>query len=141
MDAPLQIDSSDKKAVEAALRVYNGKPIVNSVNGEDEVLDTVLPLIRKYGAAVVGLTLDRGGIKKSAEERFRIAEKIVNRALFYGIPKEDICIDCLTLTASAEQEAAMETVRAVSMVKERLGVKTVLGVSNISFGLPNPRLD
>lgn len=140
VDAPLQIDSSDKKAVEAALRVYNGKPIVNSVNGEDEVLDTVLPLIKKYGAAVVGLTLDRGGIKKSAEERFRIAEKIVNRALFYGIPKEDICIDCLTLTASAEQEAAMETVRAVSMVKERLGVKTVLGVSNISFGLPNRAL-
>lgn len=140
VDAPLQIDSSDTKAVEAALRVYNGKPIVNSVNGEDEVLDTVLPLIKKYGAAVVGLTLDRGGIKKSAEERFRIAEKIVNRALFYGISKEDICIDCLTLTASAEQEAAMETVRAVAMVKERLGVKTVLGVSNISFGLPNRAL-
>ena len=140
VEAPLQIDSSDKKTIEAALRVCNGKPIVNSVNGEDEVLDSVLPLVKKYGAAVVGLTLDRSGIKKSAEERFLIAEKIVKRALSYGIPKEDICIDCLTLTASAEQEAAMETIRAVSMVKKRLGVKTVLGVSNISFGLPNRAL-
>ena len=137
VDAPLQIDSSSKEAIACALRVYNGKAIVNSVNGDDEVLDTVLPLVKQYGAAVVGLTLDAGGIRKTAEERFAIAKKIVDRALSYGIPRRDICIDCLTLTASAEQEAAMETIRAVRMVREQLGVNAVLGVSNISFGLPN----
>lgn len=137
VDAPLQIDSSSKEAIASALRIYNGKAIVNSVNGDDEVLDTVLPLVKQYGAAVVGLTLDAGGIRKTAEERFAIAKKIVDRALSYGIPRRDICIDCLTLTASAEQEAAMETIRAVRMVREQLGVNAVLGVSNISFGLPN----
>lgn len=96
----------------------------------------IFPLIRKYGAAVVGLTLDDGGIPAKAEDRFAIAERIVNTALSYGIPKEDVFIDCLTLTVSAQQKEAVETLKAVRMVKERLGVHTVLGVSNISFGLP-----
>lgn len=139
-DAPLQIDTTELPVLEAALRVVSGKPIVNSVNGEDEKLDTVLPLVKKYGAAVVGLTLDENGIPKSAEERFAIAEKILSRALAYGIPKQDVYIDCLTLTASAEQDGAAETLKAVRMVREKLGLKTVLGVSNISFGLPNREL-
>ena len=137
LDTPLQIDSSDIHALEAGLRVYNGKAIVNSVNAEDESLDSVLPLVKKYGACVVGLTLDKNGIPKTAEGRFKLAEKIMNRAIEYGIPKEDVFIDCLTLTASAEQKGVMETLKAVKLVKKRLGLKTVLGVSNISFGLPN----
>lgn len=136
-DAPLQIDSTIPEVLEAALRIYNGKPIVNSVNGEESSLETVLPLVKKYGAAVVGLTLDKNGIPPKAEQRFAIAEKILKRAMYYGIPKEDVFIDCLTLTASAEQEAVMETLRALRRVKKELGLKTVLGVSNISFGLPN----
>lgn len=139
-DAPLQIDTTEPDVLEAALRVVSGKPIVNSVNGEEEKLSTVLPLVKKYGAAVVGLTLDENGIPKSAEERFAIAERILDRALSYGIPREDVYIDCLTLTVSAEQEGAAETLKALRMVKERLGLKTVLGVSNISFGLPNREL-
>ncbi len=136
-DAPLQIDTTEPDVLEAALRAVAGKPIVNSVNGEDEKLRTVLPLVKKYGAAVVGLTLDENGIPKTAEQRFAIAERILNAALELGIPREDIYIDCLTLTASAEQDGVPETLKAVRMVKEKLGLKTVLGVSNISFGLPN----
>ncbi len=139
-DVPLQIDSTIPEVLEAALRVYNGKPLVNSVNGEEKSLSTVLPLVKKYGACVVGLTLDEGGIPKKAEDRFAIAKKILKRAVMLGIPKENICIDCLTLTASAEQEGVVETLKAVKMVKEQLGLKTVLGVSNISFGLPNREL-
>lgn len=137
VDCPLQIDSTIPEVLEAALRIYNGKPIVNSVNGEDEVLEKILPLVKKYGASVVGLTLDKDGIPKKAEKRFEIAKKIMNKAIEYGIPKQDVYIDCLTLTASAEQEAVMETVKALHKVKTELGLKTVLGVSNISFGLPN----
>lgn len=140
MDTPLQIDSSDIKAIETGLRYYNGKPILNSVNGEEKVLNTILPLVKKYGASVVGLTLDDNGIPPKAEQRFAIAEKIVKRAAEYGIKKEDIFIDCLVLTVSAQQEEVQETLKAVRMVKEKLGVKTVLGVSNISFGLPNREL-
>ena len=140
IDTPLQIDSNNPKVIEKALRVYNGKPIVNSVNGEDKVLDNLLPLIKKYGAAVVGLTLDDKGIPKKAEERLKITEKIVNTALEYGISREDIFIDCLVLTASAQQEGIMETLKAVTLVKEKLNVKTILGISNISFGLPNREL-
>ncbi|HCL4445538.1 TPA: homocysteine S-methyltransferase family protein [Clostridium botulinum] len=140
IDTPLQIDSNNPKVIEKALRVYNGKAIVNSVNGEDEVLDSVLPLIKKYGAAVVALTLDDKGIPKKAEERLKIAERIVNKALEYGIRREDIFIDCLVLTASAQQEDVRETLKAVTLVKEKLNVKTILGVSNISFGLPNREL-
>ncbi|NFP90573.1 homocysteine S-methyltransferase family protein [Clostridium sporogenes] len=140
IDTPLQIDSNNPKVIEKALRVYNGKAIVNSVNGEDKVLDNLLPLIKKYGAAVVGLTLDDKGIPKKAEERLKIAEKIVNKALEYGIRREDIFIDCLVLTASAQQEDVGETLKAVTLVKEKLKVKIILGVSNISFGLPNREL-
>jgi 5-methyltetrahydrofolate--homocysteine methyltransferase len=140
VDTPLQIDSSDPKAIETGLRYYNGKPILNSVNGEDAILDRILPLVKKYGAAVVGLTLDERGIPAKAEERFEIAKKIINRAAEYGIKKEDVFIDCLVLTVSAQQEEVQETLKAVRMVKEKLGVKTVLGVSNISFGLPNREL-
>ena len=136
LDLPLQLDSSDPEAIEAGLRVYNGKPIVNSVNGEYSVMERIFPLIRKYGAAVVGLTLDERGIPPTAEERFAIAERIVKTALSFGIRTEDIFIDCLTLTVSAQQKEAAETLKAVRMVKERLGVHTVLGVSNISYGLP-----
>jgi len=140
IDTPLQIDSSDINAIETGLRYYNGKPILNSVNGEEKVLSAILPLVKKYGASVVGLTLDDNGIPLKAEERFAIAEKIVKRAAEYGIKKEDVFIDCLVLTVSAQQEEVQETLKAVRMVKEKLGVKTVLGVSNISFGLPNREL-
>lgn len=139
-DTPLQIDSTDPEVIEAALRIYNGKAIVNSVNGEEESLQRILPIVKKYGAAVVGLTLDNNGIPKKAEQRVEIAKRIIDRAESIGIKKEDIYIDCLTLTASAEQEAVKETLKAVRMVKELYGVKTVLGVSNISFGLPNREL-
>ncbi|MCD8190323.1 MAG: homocysteine S-methyltransferase family protein [Clostridiales bacterium] len=134
---PLQIDSSDPQAIEAGLRVCNGKAIVNSVNGKREVLDTVLPIVKKYGAGVVGLTMDENGIPQTAEARFAIAERILNAALSYGIPREDVYIDCLTLTVSAQQDQAVETLKAVRWVTERLGLHTVLGVSNISFGLPD----
>ncbi len=136
-DIPLQIDSTKPDVIEAALRIYNGKAIVNSVNGEEESLTSILPIVKKYGAAVVGLTLDNKGIPFSAEERFSVAERIVKKAEEYGIRREDIYIDCLTLTVSTEQAGAAETLKAVKLVKEKLGVKTVLGVSNISFGLPN----
>lgn len=136
-DVPLQLDSTDPNVLEAALRVYNGKPVVNSVNGEEKSLKSVLPLVKKYGAAVVGLCLDENGIPKTAEGRFKIAEKILNRALELGIRREDVYIDCLTLTVSAEQEAAMVTLEALERVKNELGLRTVLGVSNISFGLPD----
>ena len=135
-DLPLQLDSSQPEALSRALRVYNGKPIVNSVNGEQKTLDEILPLCKKYGAAVVGLTLDEHGIPNSAEGRFAIAQKIVAAATAAGIPKEDIYIDCLTLTASAQQEGAQQTLEALTRCKRELGVRTVLGVSNISFGLP-----
>ena len=135
-DLPLQIDSGNPEAIEAALRVYNGKAIVNSVNGEEAVMDRILPSVKKYGAAVVGLTLDEKGIPDTAEERFAIAERILTKCLEYGIPRENVIIDCLTLTVSAQQKEVVETLKALRMVKERLGLKTCLGVSNISFGLP-----
>jgi len=134
---PLQLDSSNPAALEAGLRVYNGKAIVNSVNGEGEVLERILPIVKKYGAAVVGLTLDKKGIPRTAEERVTIARRILDATLSYGIPKEDVFIDCLTLTVSAQQEQAAETLKAVRAVREELGLQTGLGVSNISFGLPN----
>ena len=135
-DLPLQLDSSDAAALERALRIYNGKPIVNSVNGKRETLDTILPLCKKYGAAVVGLALDENGIPPTAEGRFAVAQRIVAATDAIGIPREDVYIDCLTLTASAQQEGAAETLKALSRCKQELGVRTVLGVSNISFGLP-----
>ena len=133
---PLQLDSSHAEALERGLRVYNGKPIVNSVNGEPEVLEKVLPLCKKYGAAVVGLAIDERGIQPKAEDRVAIARRIKKAALEAGIPREDIYIDCLTLTASAQQEDVLATVQALHTCKTELGVRTILGVSNISFGLP-----
>ncbi len=135
-DAPLQVDSTIPEVLEKALRVYNGKEVVNSVNGEEKSLQTVLPLVKKYGACVVGLCLDEDGIPKTVEGRFAIAKRILDRALSLGIPRENVFIDCLTLTVSAEQSAAPVTLEAVRRVKTELGLKTVLGVSNISFGLP-----
>ena len=126
--------------IEAALRAYNGRALVNSVNGEEKSLSAILPIVKRYGAAVVGLTLDEGGIPPMAEDRFKIAEKIVNRAGAIGIPRKDLQIDCLTLTAGAQQEAAAETVKALAKVRRELGTGAVLGVSNISFGLPNREL-
>ncbi|MDR0914233.1 MAG: homocysteine S-methyltransferase family protein [Oscillospiraceae bacterium] len=134
--APLQLDSSDLAAIEAAARIYNGRPIINSVNGKEESLAKILPIAKKYGALLVALTLDDDGIPKTARKRVGIAKKIVERAQTYGIGREDIIVDCLVLTASAQQTQVMETLRAVTLVKKELGVKTVLGVSNVSFGLP-----
>ena len=133
---PLQLDSSHAEALERGLRVYHGQPIVNSVNGEPEVLEKVLPLCKKYGAAVVGLAIDERGIQPKAEDRVAIARRIKKAALEAGIPREDIYIDCLTLTASAQQEDVLATVQALHTCKTELGVRTILGVSNISFGLP-----
>lgn len=136
VDLPLQIDSSDPAAIEAGLRACHGKAIVNSVNAEPENMRRILPLVRKYGAAVVGLTMDKEGIPQSAEQRIELARRIVQTALSYGIPKRDVFIDCLTLTVSAQQDQARETLKAVRMVHEWMGLHCVLGVSNISFGLP-----
>ena len=133
---PLQLDSSHAEALERGLRVYNGKPIVNSVNGEPEVLEKILPLCKKYGAAVVGLAIDKRGIQPKAEDRVAVARRIKEAALAAGIPQEDIYIDCLTLTASAQQQDVLATVEALHTCKTELGIRTILGVSNISFGLP-----
>ena len=135
-DAPLQLDSTRPEALEKALRVYCGKAVVNSVNGDEETLEAILPLVKKYGAAVLGLTLDKNGVPKTAQARFDIARRILEKALSFGIRREDVYIDCLTLTVSAEQAAASQTLEALERVKRELGLKTVLGVSNISFGLP-----
>ncbi|GAA0181368.1 homocysteine S-methyltransferase family protein [Clostridium sediminicola] len=140
INLPLQIDSASSSAIEAAVRIYNGKPIINSVNGKEEVMDSIFPIVKKYGASIIGLTLDKNGIPSSAEERFRIAERIVKRAKEFGIPREDILIDCLVLTASAQQCEVIETLKAIKLVKEKLKVKTVLGISNVSFGLPEREL-
>lgn len=134
---PLQIDTVDAKAMEAAMRIYNGKPMINSVNGKKESMDSVFPLVAKYGGVVVGLTLDENGIPETADGRVTIAERIINEAKKYGIQKKDIVIDVLTLTISSEPNGAKVTLEALKRVREELGANTVLGVSNISFGLPN----
>ena len=138
-NTPLQLDSSEDKVLEHALRYYNGKALVNSVNGKQEVMDKVLPLIKHYGGSLVALCIDEDGIAPTAEGRVRVAEKIIAEAARYGIPVRDIFIDTLTLTVSSEQKAALETVRAIRILKEKYGsqgIQFVLGVSNISFGLP-----
>lgn len=139
-ELPLQIDSNSPEALEAGLRAFCGRAIVNSVSGEKARIEKVLPLVAKYGACVVGLTLDESGIPETAAGRVKVAERIIEACESYGIPKRDVFIDCLTMTVSAAQGAAKETLAAVRTVKERLGAKTVLGVSNISFGLPNREL-
>ena len=134
--APLQVDSSDPAAIEAAVRGYAGKPLVNSVNGKRENLDAVLPVVARYGCAVVGLMLDEDGIPPTAEGRLAVAERIVAAAEAHGIPRCDVAIDCLVMAAATNQDEVREILRAVRLVKEFLGVRTVLGVSNVSFGLP-----
>lgn len=140
VDVPLQIDSGDANAIEKAVRIYNGKPIINSVNGKSEVMENIFPIAKKYGAVVIGLTLDDEGIPETAQERVAIARKIMERAGDYGIPKEDLIIDPLVLTASAQQSMVKETLKALHLIQKELGLKTTLGVSNISFGLPNREL-
>ena len=140
VDLPLQLDSTNPAALEAGLRVYNGKAAVNSVNGEEKSMAAILPIVKKYGASVVGLTLDEAGLPKTAEQRIAIAQRILDRAVSMGIPASDVWIDCLTLTVSAQQDQAVETLKAVQYVTDVMKLKTVLGVSNISFGLPNRML-
>ena len=140
VNVPLQIDSASAKVLEAAVRVYNGKPIINSVNGKQEVMDAIFPIVQKYGTCVIALTLDEKGLPKNAEERLAIAERIINTAATYGISRERIIVDCLTLTVSAQQNAGRDTLEAIRMVKNKFGVKTTLGASNVSFGLPERKL-
>ncbi len=137
IDLPLQIDSSNPETLEKACRIYNGLPLINSVNGKQEVMDAVFPIVKKYGGTVLGLCIDEDGIPPTAEQRFEIAQKIVNEASKYGISKKRIVIDSLVLTASAQQKEVIETVKCVGYVTERLGCATCLGLSNVSFGLPN----
>ena len=133
---PLQIDSTDARAIEAGVRAYAGKPIINSVNGKQEVLDTVLPIAAHYGCNIIGLTLDEDGIPATAAERLAIARRIVDEAARYGIGKERILIDCLVMTASTNQAQVTEILQAVTLCRQELGVHCTLGVSNVSFGLP-----
>lgn len=133
---PLQIDSSSSAAIEKACRYYNGKPLINSVNAKDEVMDSIYPIAKKYGAVVIGLTLEEG-IPLLAKERLVLAQKMVKRAKDYGIEAHNIVIDCLTLTASAQQREVQETLKALTLIKDELSIPTVLGVSNVSFGLPH----
>ena len=137
VDLPLQIDSPHLSVIEAGLRVYNGKPIVNSVTGEEEKMKEFFPLIKKYGASFIGLCLDEEGIPPTAQGRCKVALKIVERALSFGIGKEDIIIDPLALTIASNEESALVALESISLIKNKLGVKTILGISNISFGLPH----
>jgi 5-methyltetrahydrofolate--homocysteine methyltransferase len=137
VDAPLCIDSHNPKALEAALKVYKGKPIINSVNGQETILEEVLPLVKEYGAAVIALTQDDKGIPADVDGRVSIAHKIIERAEAMGIPREDIIVDCLALTIGANSKAAAVTLEAIRRVKRELGVNQTLGASNISYGLPN----
>jgi 5-methyltetrahydrofolate--homocysteine methyltransferase len=136
-DVPLCIDSANPDALRAALKVYKGKPLINSVSGEERSLERVLPLVKEYGAAVVGLTQDDNGIPKDAATRIAIAEKIVNRAVQMGIPKEDVVIDCLALAIGADPMSCVTALQTIREIKARLGVNMTLGASNISFGMPD----
>ncbi|HBN38920.1 MAG TPA: homocysteine methyltransferase [Ruminococcaceae bacterium] len=133
---PLQLDSSDPQALEKAMRIYNGKPMVNSVNGKQSSMKEIFPLVKKYGGVVVCLCLDENGIPETAQGRIDIAKKIINTAQEYGIDKKDLVVDALTMTISTNKDNAIETLKAVKYIRNELGVGTVLGVSNISFGLP-----
>jgi len=137
VDVPLCLDSANPAALEAALKVYKGKPLINSVTGEEHSMANVLPLVKKYGAAVIGLVQDEGGVSNNSERRVAIARKIVERAAALGIPCEDIIIDCLTLTVSADTTAGLATIETARKVRSELGVNITLGASNISFGLPD----
>jgi 5-methyltetrahydrofolate--homocysteine methyltransferase len=135
-EVPLCIDSALPKALEAGLQVYEGKALVNSVNGEERKLKDVLPMVKQYGAAVIGLTMDDEGIPKDAHKRLQIARKIVEEAQKIGIPPEDVVIDPLAMAISTDQGAALETLKALRLIRDHIGVNQTLGVSNISFGLP-----
>lgn len=137
---PLQIDTSDMEAMERGLRIYNGKPMINSVSGKAESMHAVFPLVQRYGGVVVGLTLDEGGIPDNAEDRVKIARKIYDTAAQYGIDKKDIVIDALAMTISSDQESAAVTLETLRRIRDELGGHTILGVSNISFGLPNRQI-
>ncbi len=137
VQVPLSIDINNPKALKAALEVYDGKPIVNSVTGGEASLNTILPLVKEYDTAVIGLTMDDNGIPKEPGARLEIAGKIIERAETFGIPREDIIIDCLALTVGADDHAALATIEAIKKVRDQLGVNQTLGASNISFGLPD----
>lgn len=136
VNLPLQIDSSDPATIERALRIYNGKPMVNSVNGKEESITAIMPIVKKYGGVLVGLCLDENGIPPMAEQRFEIAKRIRDRAASYGIRPKNLVMDALTLTISAQQKESAQTLKALKLIKDELGICTTLGVSNISFGLP-----
>jgi 5-methyltetrahydrofolate--homocysteine methyltransferase len=140
VDTPLCLDSSNPDALEAALKVYKGKPLVNSVTGEERSLKRVLPLIKEYGAAVIGLLQDDDGIPKDTEGRVRVAHKIVERAEAAGIPREDLVIDCLAFAVGAEPASGVAVVEAVRRIRAELGVNMTMGASNVSFGLPDREL-
>ncbi len=137
LPTPLQLDSSDAVAMEQALRIYNGKPLINSTNGKEKSMHEIFPLAKKYGGVVVCLCLDENGIPETADGRIKVAKKIINTAAEYGIDKKDLIVDALAMTISTDTKNAIETLKAVDYIKHTLGVNTVLGVSNISFGLPN----
>ena len=136
VDVPLGLDSDNPKSLEAALKIYQGKPIINSVTGQELSLNEVLPLVKEYGAVVIGLTMDDEGIPMDPDRRVAIAHKIVGKAEALGIPREDIIIDCLALTIAPDSRAGLVTLQAIRKVKAELGVNQTLGASNISFGLP-----
>jgi len=137
VDVPLSLDSDNPRSLEAALKLYQGKPIINSVTGQERSLNEVLPLVKKYGAVVIGLTMDDEGIPMDPDRRVAIAHKIVSRAEALDIPREDIIIDCLTLTIATDSRAGLATLQAIRKVKAELGVNQTLGASNISYGLPD----
>jgi len=140
VDVPLCIDSSNPEALKASLEVYDGKPLISSVTGEEKSLASILLPVKEHGAAVIGLTMDEGAIPNDPEKRASIAKKIVERAEFLGIPREDVIIDCLTLTVGTDVRSGLITIEAIQKVKENLGVNLTLGVSNISFGMPDRNL-
>lgn len=140
VNVPLCIDSSNPEALKVALEVYDGKPVISSVTGEKKSLNNVLPLVKQHGAAVIGLTMDEGAIPNDPDKRVSIAKKIVERAESWGIPREDVIIDCLALTVGTDVRSALITIEAIQKVKEGLGVNLTLGVSNISFGMPDRNL-
>lgn len=140
VDVPLCIDSSNPRALAAALKTYQGKALVNSVTGQDESLNEVLPVVKEYQAAVIGLTMDEEGIPKSTDRRISIAHKIIERAEAIGIPREDVIIDCLNMPAAADSQASLTVIQAIGRIKAELGVNMTLGASNISFGLPDRTL-
>ena len=140
VDVPLCIDFNHPDALKAALKVYKGKPLVNSVTGEESSLNEILPLVKEHKAAVIGLTMNESGIPKDPAQRLAVARTILERAHSFGIPPEDVIIDCLALTVGADSQACLTTLEAVRQVKEELGVNQTLGASNISFGLPERNL-